>query len=152
MSRASDVVASLAGKTLAVAESLTGGSIGQAVTAVPGSSAVFRGGVISYTDEVKHRLLGVKEETLSQEGAVSEAVAKQMADGARHLLGADVAVSATGLAGPGGDDRGNPVGLVFIGYADEKRVLARRFLFTGDREQVRSQTVQEALRLILEMQ
>ena len=145
------VLAALAGKKLATAESLTGGGIGQAITSVSGASAVFAGGIISYTNEVKHKVLGVPVETLSTCGAVSAPVAKAMAEGARRVIGADVAVAVTGLAGPDGDEFGNPVGTVFIGYADEKTAFAREHHFTGDRAEVREQTIEAALALVLEM-
>ena len=147
---AADAIAALRGRTLATAESLTGGGIGAALTAVPGSSAVYRGGIISYTNEAKHHLLGVDRAALEQVGAVSAPVAEAMAQGARAALGADVAVSVTGLAGPGGDAFGNPVGTVFIGYADAHRVLSRQYRFSGDREAVRSQTIAAALGILLE--
>ena len=152
MSLCCDVLSLLQGKTLVTAESLTGGGIGAALTAVSGSSAVYKGGIISYTNEVKHKLLGVSMETLEQFGAVSEPVAYAMAEGARKVLEADVAVSVTGLAGPGGDDYGNPVGTVFIGYSDENRTVVNPCLFSGDRESIRSQTIETALQLILNMQ
>ena len=145
------VLTALAGKRLATAESLTGGGIGQAITSVSGASAVFAGGVISYTNEVKHRVLGVPMEILDTCGAVSAPVAKAMAEGARRVIGADVAVAVTGLAGPDGDEYGNPVGTVFIGYAGEGNALAREYHFDGDRAQVREQTICAALELILEM-
>ncbi len=147
-----DVLKRLQGKTLATAESLTGGGIGAALTAVPGSSAVYVGGVISYTDEVKHKLLGVPTEQLAAFGAVSGPVAKAMAEGARKALGSDVAVSVTGLAGPSGDEFGHDVGTVFIGYADAGCAFAREYHFSGDREAVRTQTIRAALELVLEMQ
>ena len=151
MSLCCDVLSLLKGKTLVTAESLTGGGIGAALTAVSGSSAVYKGGIISYTNEVKHQLLGVHADTLEQFGAVSEPVARAMAEGARKVLKADVAVSVTGLAGPGGDDYGNPVGTVYIGYSDENGTVAKHCLFTGDRESIRNQTIETALQLILDM-
>lgn len=144
------MIAALQGKTLATAESLTGGGIGAALTAVPGSSQVFCGGIISYTDAVKHRLLGVPASVLEQFGAVSAPVAEAMAKGAKAALQADIAVSVTGLAGPGADAFGNPVGTVYIGYADEKENCSRHFCFAGDREAVRAQTIRAALELVLE--
>ena len=144
-----DVIRRLQGKTLVTAESLTGGGIGAALTSVSGSSAVYKGGIISYTNEVKNRILGVPQELLDQYGAVSEPVAKAMAEGVRSLLKADVSVSVTGLAGPGGDEYGNPVGTVFIGYSDANLTEVKRFLFCGDRESIRKQTAEEALKLIL---
>ncbi len=145
------VLQALAGKRLATAESLTGGGIGQAITSVSGASAVYAGGIISYTNEVKHALLGVPMETLERFGAVSAPVAEAMAKGAKRALMADVAVSVTGLAGPNGDDYGNPVGTVFIGYADETAHFAREHHFSGTREAIREQTICAALALVLEM-
>ena len=144
------VLALLAGKRLATAESLTGGGIGQAVTSVSGASAVFAGGIISYTNEVKNRVLGVPVEMLDTFGAVSAPVAKAMAEGAKRVIGADVAIAVTGLAGPDGDEFGNPVGTVFIGYADDRTAFAREYHFDGDRADVRERTICAALALVLE--
>jgi PncC family amidohydrolase len=146
------VLQKLTGKTLVTAESLTGGGIGAAITAVPGSSAIYKGGIISYTNEVKHNILGVKSETLSEFGAVSAQTAAEMAAGARKCLNADAAVSVTGLAGPGGDEFGNPVGTVFIGYCAKSKTVTKAFHFTGDRDAVRTQTIQAALNMILQNQ
>lgn len=147
---ATDVIRTLQGKTLCTAESCTGGLIGGALTAVSGASNVYKGGIVSYTNEVKHKLLGVDADLLEREGTVSAAVAQAMAIGARRALDADIAVSVTGLAGPGGDEFGNPVGTVFIGYADEKTTTVRHFVFADNREAVRAQAVDAALALILE--
>lgn len=144
------VLEALAGKTLATAESCTGGGIGAALTAIPGSSAVYKGGIISYTNWVKHNLLGVDQHLLDTLGAVSAPVAEAMAKGARKALQADITVSVTGLAGPGGDEFGNPVGLVFIGYSDAGKTLSRRFLFPGSREEIRQAACREALKFILD--
>ena len=144
------VLTALAGKRLATAESLTGGGIGAAITSVSGASAVFAGGIISYTNEVKHRVLKVPTKFLETLGPVSKPVAEYMAADARGILKADVAVSVTGLAGPDGDEFGNPVGTVFIGYADEKTAFAREYHFEGDREEIREQTICAALKLVLE--
>ena len=152
MSLSCKVLQALEGKTLVTAESLTGGGIGAALTAVPGSSRVYKGGVISYCDEVKHQLLGVPQELLDRCGAVSEGVAEAMASGARQLLKADVAVSVTGLAGPDGDDFGHEVGTVFIGYCDAQCCTAGEYHFTGSREDVRHSTAAAALELILKYQ
>jgi len=149
-SLAFDVIARLQGKTLATAESCTGGGIGDALTAVPGASDVYKGGIISYCNEIKHKLLNVPTQMLDQFGAVSAPVAEAMAQGARSALNTDVAVSVTGLAGPSGDEFGNPVGTVYIGYADANTCLSRHFVFSGDREAVRTQAVDAALKLILE--
>ena len=150
MSLCYKVLQSLQGKTLVTAESCTGGGIGAALTAVAGSSEVYKGGVICYTNWVKQNVLGVDAGILESSGAVSAPVAQAMAVGVRKLLIADVAVSVTGLAGPGGDDYGNPVGTVFIGYADTNAAFSREFHFQGDRESVRNQSVQAALELILQ--
>ncbi len=146
------VLDALAGKTLATAESITGGSIGENLTAISGSSAVYKGGIISYCDDVKQRVLGVPAEALAKFGAVSAPVAEAMALGVRQLCKTDAAVAVTGLAGPDGDDFGNPVGTVYIGYADINRVASRHFVFSGDRQAVREQTVLAALDMILEYQ
>ena len=150
MKLCSDALAALAGKTLVTAESLTGGGIGAALAAVSGASAVYKGGVISYTNEVKHGVLGVSEEILKKHGAVSAPVAEAMACGVRKLLDADVAVSVTGLAGPGGDEYGNPVGTVCIGLCNEQESFAVKSYFEGDRESVRNQTIRAALELVLD--
>lgn len=152
MSLCCDVLSALKGKTLVTAESLTGGGIGAALTGVSGASAVYKGGIISYTNAVKHNLLGVPMDILDQYGAVSEPVAKAMAEGVRKVLEADVAVSVTGLAGPTGDEFGNPVGTVFIGYSDRQTALVKHCLFTGDRESIRNQTIAAALQLVQSMQ
>ena len=149
-SLASDVLAALKGRTLVTAESITGGGIGALLTSVPGASAVYKGGIISYCDEVKASALGVDPDLLRSVGAVSAPVAESMARGAREVLRADVAVSVTGLAGPDGDSYGNPVGTVFIGYSDGSRTLAREYRFSGTRQQIRESTLRAALTLILE--
>ena len=150
MTTASKVIHALQGKTLVTAESCTGGGIGNALTAIPGSSSVYRGGVISYCNELKEQILGASREVLVQFGAVSAPVAFAMAAGARKLMHADIAVSVTGLAGPDGDDLGNPVGMVYIGYEDDTGNVVREFSFSGDREAVRTQAIAAALNLILE--
>jgi len=148
--KAFEVIAALSGKTLSTAESCTGGMIGAALTAVPGSSAVYMGGIISYTNRVKQEQLGVDSVMLAEHGAVSGPVAEAMAIGVRERLHTDTAVSVTGLAGPGGDGYGNPVGTVYIGYSDHNGSLFRHYLFSGDREEVRRKASIQALALILE--
>lgn len=149
-SLAFDVISRLRGKTLATAESCTGGGIGDALTAVPGASVVYKGGIVSYCNEIKQKLLDVPEAILSKHGAVSAPVAEAMANGARKALNADIAVSVTGLAGPSGDEFGNPVGTVYIGYADELHCVSRHFVFCGERESVRKQATDAAFAVILE--
>lgn len=147
---AAEVLQTLRGKTLATAESCTGGGIGQLITAVPGASKVYKGGIVSYCNEIKHSLLGVDNEMLQKFGAVSAPVAKAMAEGARKALQTDVAISVTGLAGPDGDEYGNPVGRVYIGYCDANGTESREFTFSGDRESVREQAIRAALTVIRE--
>ncbi len=144
---AADVVAAAreARKTVATAESLTGGMVAAALTSVPGSSAVVRGGVVSYVDGVKHAVLGVDAGVLERQGAVSEEVACQMAQGAKDDLQADVAVAVTGIAGPGGAEEGKPVGTVWLAVADAQGVRAELCRFPGDRSEVRTRTVLRAL-------
>lgn len=133
------------GLTLATAESCTGGGVGARLTSVSGSSAVYRGGVISYCNEIKHKLLGVEQAALDEFGAVSDVVARQMALGAKKALQADIAVSVTGLAGPNSDESGKPVGLVYIGLATADGARAWGYRFSGDREAVRRQATEAAL-------
>ena len=114
------------GLTFATAESCTGGRVAARITALPGSSSVYRGGVVSYWSEVKADVLGVPQELLDAHGAVSEEVARAMAQGARRITGADLAVSVTGVAGPDSDDRGNPVGLVYVGLDTPEGTFCRR--------------------------
>lgn len=136
------------GLTCATAESCTGGGVGFAITAVPGSSAIFYGGVISYDNSVKESVLGVAHETLATVGAVSSECAAQMADGARKLLKTDLAVSLTGIAGPDGGSAEKPVGLVWFGLASKDGVRTEKAIFAGDREQVRAQAVLHALGML----
>ena len=136
------------GLTCATAESCTGGGVGSAITAVPGSSAVFLGGVISYANEVKRDVLGVSDRSLQTVGAVSPEVAAQMADGARKLLKADLAVSLTGIAGPDGGSAEKPVGLVWFGLSTASGTRTEKVIFSGDRAQVRAQAVIHALGML----
>ncbi len=139
------------GLTVACAESLTGGLIAAMLTSVPGSSQVVRGGIVSYVNEVKEEVLGVSGDVLASQGAVDELVALQMARGALREIGSDVAVSATGIAGPTGAEPGKPVGTVWIGCATVKGGRAVCHHFDGGREAVRLQTVLAALAAIGEM-
>ena len=150
MTLACKVIHALGDRTAATAESCTGGMIGAALTAVPGASNVYKGGIISYWSEVKQRLLDVDADDLQRLGPVSMQVAGSMAEGARKALNADIAISVTGLAGPDGDEFGRPVGTVFVGYANGRKTAAKHYRFEGNREEVRRQAAQAALRLILE--
>ncbi|HZK84221.1 MAG TPA: competence/damage-inducible protein A [Desulfosporosinus sp.] len=131
--------------TIATAESCTGGLLGAALTQEPGSSGVYLGGVVSYSDSLKQGLLGVSTENLRKYGAVSEEVAKEMAAGIRSRTGADLAISTTGIAGPDGGSDQKPVGLVYVGFATPDGVQADKIQLYGGRESVRQLTVQAAL-------
>ena len=148
---ARDLLAALErrGMTLATAESCTGGLIAAALTAVPGSSAVVGRGYVTYSNEAKAEMLGVPPDLFGTVGAVSEEVARAMAEGALRASGADLALSCTGIAGPGGATPNKPVGLVFIGCALRGSAPARvaRRVFPGDRAAVRAATVAEAFAL-----
>ena len=135
------------GETLAVAESCTGGMLGERITAVAGSSAYFRGGFLTYTNEMKAALLGVDPALIAEHTEVSEPVAAAMARGARERTGASYALSVTGYAGPDGGTESNPVGTVYIGLADAAGARARRFSFSGlgGRERIRSLAATTAL-------
>ena len=138
------------GLTLSTAESCTGGLIAKRVTDIPGASQIFRGGVVSYTNDVKADVLGVPRAALDAWGAVSEPVARAMAEGCRRLCGSDIALAVTGLAGPEGDDRGNEVGTVYIALADRRGTLCKR-LSCGmgrGRDRIRSAAAQNALDLL----
>lgn len=136
--------------TLATAESCTGGLIGKLLTDVPGASAVYKGGVISYVNEIKHRLLGVEQETLDVCTAVSRETAHEMARGARERLMTDCAVSVTGLAGPDGDGTGRPVGLVYIAVDTARFSFCKELHLSGDRAQIREQAADAVFQLILD--
>ena len=138
------------GKTLGTAESLTGGLIAGTLTDIPGSSDVVRGGVVSYAAGVKSDVLGVSADTIERRGVVSEECACEMAKGARETLSCDLALSVTGIAGPGGEEPGKPVGTVWIGRSDEVMTCAQVHHFPGNREEVRLLTVEAALRSALE--
>lgn len=134
--------------TLATAESCTGGLLGAMLTAVPGISAVYGYGVITYSNEAKMKLLGVPAEILARHGAVSVETAAAMARGLASLSGADYAVSITGIAGPGGGGAEKPVGLVYIGLVTPEGCRVERHVFHGDRQEVRRQSAASAVALI----
>jgi nicotinamide-nucleotide amidase len=136
------------GLTLAAAESCTGGLIAARLTGIAGASGAFRGGVVAYSDELKRAQLGVSEQVLAEHGAVSAQAAEAMAEGARRALGADVAVAATGIAGPGGATPGKPVGLVFVHAVGPGGDAALQLELPGDRADVRSRATVVALHLL----
>jgi nicotinamide-nucleotide amidase len=149
---AQQVVNTLArlGRTLAVAESCTGGMVCEAITSVPGSSAVLLGGVVAYANDVKSAQLGVDARLIESHGAVSAEVAGAMAQGVRIRLGADVGVSTTGIAGPDGGTADKPVGLVFIGLQDHHGHDVFRLQLGGTREDIRRSATERLLSLLLE--
>ena len=146
-----DVISTLKGKTLVTAESCTGGGIGAALTSVPGSSEVFKGGIICYTNWVKENILEIEPSFIKKYGAVSIPGAASMALNARLMMEADIGLSVTGLAGPGGDEYGNPVGTVCIGYSSHEHSFTKQFRFSGNREEVRNHAIHAALSIVLEM-
>jgi PncC family amidohydrolase len=133
---------------IAAAESCTGGMFGERITSVAGSSSVFWGSIVSYADEAKRTVLGVREDTLARYGAVSEAVVSEMARGVRALSGAHMSVAISGIAGPDGGTREKPVGTVWLACDDRGEVITKRFHFDGDRGRIRRDAVVEALLLI----
>lgn len=135
--------------TIGVAESCTGGLLSVRLTDVPGSSAYFRGAVVAYHNDLKEGMLGVPSRLIRQAGAVSEEVAREMAQGARRLLNVDVGVAVTGIAGPGGGTREKPVGLVFVAVATPSALVSRSFRFAGGRTANREDSVDRALELLL---
>lgn len=150
LDQARDLLAALEarGLTLATAESCTGGLIAAALTAIAGSSSVVMAGFVTYSNDAKMRMVGVAEASLAAHGAVSESVAREMAEGALREARVDIALSCTGIAGPGGATPGKPVGLVFIGCARRGgATVVERHVFPGDRAAVRAATVAAALRL-----
>jgi len=136
---------------LGAAESLTGGMVGAAVTAVPGASAVYVGGVISYTDHEKTALLGVPVDLLEQRGAVSAEVAESMAEGCRERLHVEVAIATTGIAGPASDEKGTPIGTVFVACVRPGESRVERLKLIGDRSQIRVEATRAALMLALRL-
>lgn len=136
--------------TLATAESCTGGNVAARITRIAGSSAYFQGGIVSYANDVKEHVLGVPASVLANPGAVSEECARAMAEGARERLGATLAVSTTGIAGPDGGTARKPVGLVYIGIAAGSRTKVERHQFPGDRAAVIAAATNRALELLVE--
>ena len=136
------------GLTLATAESCTGGLIAAALTATPGSSRVLDRGYVTYSDASKAAELGVPSDLIKKQGAVSEEVARAMAEGALHRLGVDLAVAVTGIAGPGGGTPDKPVGTVWLAVTSSERTEARRIIFLGSRREIRERAAQTALYLL----
>ena len=138
------------GKTIATAESCTGGNIAAQLTSIAGASAYFRGSVVAYANDVKERVLGVRREDLEEFGAVSEPVVRQMAEGVRRLIGTDYAVSTSGVAGSTGGTPEKPVGTVWIGVAGPERTIAQKFVFSFTRERNIGKATMKAIEMVIE--
>jgi nicotinamide-nucleotide amidase len=138
------------GLTLGIVESASGGLISHRITNVPGSSDYYKGSVTAYSNKVKIKVVGINEATINQYGAVSAEVAEEMAQGGRKILGTDICLADTGIAGPGGASAGKPVGLFYIGLSHEERTFSRKHNFQGDREQNKQSAAEEALRWLKE--
>lgn len=136
--------------TLGTVESATGGLITHMITNIPGSSDVFRGSIISYSNEIKIKIVGVKEATLQESGAVSGQVARAMAKRGRKVLGVDICVADTGIAGPGGATPGKPVGLFYLGLSHKDGTFTQKHIFKGTREENKQQASQTALMRVRE--
>jgi PncC family amidohydrolase len=137
------------GLSLVTAESCTGGLVGHRLTNVPGSSRYYLGGFVTYSNPSKEQLLGVSPETLAEHGAVSEATAREMARGARERLGADLALAVTGISGPEGGSLQKPVGLVYVALSSATAGICQRHLFQGGRLEIKQQSTDAVLRLLL---
>lgn len=137
--------------TIALAESCTGGMISEMITSISGSSKVFKGAVISYSNESKETLLNVSQKTLNEHGAVSSETATEMVLGCKDRLSADICLSVTGIAGPTGGTKEKPVGLVYIAViSNNKSPIVKKYIFKGDRTEIRRQTAHEAIKAIYE--
>lgn len=137
--------------TLSAAESCTGGMLSAKLINVPGASAVYEAGFVTYANKAKHKLIGVKKKTLKEYGAVSKETAKEMVKGTLKATGADYAVAITGIAGPGGGTKEKPVGLVYIGCGRKNRIVIKQYQFSGDRTQIRESSVENALHQLWEV-
>jgi len=137
-------------KTVATSESCTGGLLSERITQVPGSSEIFDGGVVTYANRIKEQLISVRSETLEKYGAVSEETAREMAEGVRNLIGADIGIGITGIAGPGGGTQEKPVGLIYVACTDENGTEIRKLNLAGNREYNRKLATNNALSMIIE--
>jgi len=136
--------------TLGIVESATGGLISHRITNISGASYYYQGSITAYSNEIKIKVVGVSVETISRYGAVSEQAAKEMAQGGRQTLDVDICIADTGIAGPTGSSPGKPIGLFYLGLADEAGAYSRRHVFTGDREQNKRSAAEAALNWLKE--
>ena len=134
--------------TLSVCESCTGGMLGNIITQIPGSSKYFLGGIIAYSNEVKQRIVGVRQVTLKRFGAVSAEVVREMAQGVRKRFKSDIGIGITGIAGPAGGSKRKPVGLVFISLSYNKMIFVEKYLFKGNRDRIRKKACKQTLVLL----
>ena len=139
------------GQTIATAESCTGGFIAHKITSIAGSSSYFKGGVVSYDNSVKINILNVEKQRLAEDGAVSEYVAKTMANNVRKLLDVDYSVAVTGIAGPSGGSKEKPIGMVWIAVANNKKTIAQCFYFGSGRKRVIERTSEMALLMLYQL-
>lgn len=139
------------GKTIATAESCTGGNIAHNITLLAGSSQYFLGGIVSYANEVKMNVLGVRKEDLEKYGAVSQAVVESMATGACKAIGSDYSVATSGIAGPGGGSDEKPVGTVWMAVSDGRKAISKRWNFDGNREEIIEKATKTAIFMLLEI-
>lgn len=138
------------GLTLGVVESATGGLISHRITNIPGSSVYYKGSITAYSNEMKVKLVGVKEETLEKHGSVSPQTAEELADGGRQALNADICIADTGIAGPAGATADKPVGLFYIGLSHRETTFSRKHIFTGNREENKREAAETALNILKE--
>ncbi|MFC2140598.1 CinA family protein [Candidatus Auribacterota bacterium] len=137
--------------SLSLAESCTGGLISHRLTNIPGSSLYIKGGIIAYDNAIKINLLKIPAQVIAEKGAVSKEVASLMAQGVRQLMESDIGIGVTGIAGPTGGTKEKPVGLVYIGIATGDKTEVQKFLFTGEREEIKAKTADEALAKLLKL-
>ena len=133
--------------TVTTAESCTGGMIASSIVSVSGSSAIFKSSVVTYSNEMKSKILNIPLKSINENGAVSKVIAYTMAYNVLNLINSDISIAVTGIAGPGGGSKNKPVGLVHIGIGTKQNIVTKRYLFKGNRLQVRQETTLEALKL-----
>ena len=133
--------------TVTTAESCTGGMIASSIVSVSGSSAIFKSSVVTYSNEMKSKILNIPLKSINKNGAVSKVIAYTMAFNVLDLMNSDISIAVTGIAGPGGGSKNKPVGLVYIGIGTKQNIVTKRYLFKGNRLKVRQETTLEALKL-----
>ena len=137
--------------TITTAESCTGGMIASSIVSVSGSSAIFKSSVVTYSNEMKSKILNIPLKSINENGAVSKVIAYTMAYNVLGLMNSDISIAVTGIAGPGGGSKNKPVGLVYIGIGTKQNIVTKRYLFKGNRLKIRQETTLEALKLLNEI-